>query len=293
MLETPELDFGVDDAEIEALTKETEGPSEILDTPAVENVEVPVETKQAAPVAIAPKTPVVPEAKVDQHFEFTVNGRQVKAPLSQIIKWAQQGHDYPQRMAELNKQRESILAMEKSYKPIDEWVRNNQDKWEKLQAVIKAEQQGVGSELPPHILQTLQKYDQKFQELEQEKQAAKHKQEDSQLDQEIQSIREKYKDLDWATADIYGRSAMEVKVLEHASQNKFRNFKTAFLDLYHDDLLKAAETRGKEQLAATKERQAKTGLLPVKSAAPELKRPQSKGKHYQSTHEILEELGLK
>lgn len=294
-IENPDLNFDVSDTEVDELMSkfgdEADGPSPM-------QVEEEVtETQEAKPVETAkaetPKAEAKPEQNVNQEFEFVHNGKPIKAPLSQIIKWAQQGYDYPQKMAEFNKHRESIQALESSYKPIDEWVRANPDKWEKLQAVIQSEKEGYGDLPADHpILQKLNQYDQFINEVKTERETAKTKQEDQELDQEVQSIREKYKDLDWATVDDSGRTR-EQRVYAHAVENNIRKFKTAFLDLYHEDLLTAAETRAKEQLAANKERQAKSGLLPNKAAPATLSAPKTNGKHYPTTDEILAEMGIK
>lgn len=259
-------------------------------------VEAPAETPEpvkAAPVVEAKPAPVVPETKVEQLFEFTHNGKQIKAPLSQLIKWGQQGYDYAQKMAEFKPKQEAIAQLESTYKPIDEWVKQNPEKWEKLQAVIKAEKEGYGDLPPDHpLLQKLNQFETIANEWKSEREQARTKLEDEKLDQEVKSIQEKYKDLDWASVDDSGRTR-EQRVYAHAVENNIPTFKAAFFDLYHEDLLTAAETRAKEQFAASKEKSAKTGLLSTQVKAPiTLKTPTNKSKHYESTETILAELGL-
>lgn len=283
--------FGMNDSDGPSISKDddsvTEQTTEQETTPTVEQTP-PV--AQAAPV----KTPV--EQAKEQEFEYNYKGRMIREPLSMILKRASQGYDYSQQMASINQKAESIGQLESQYKPIDEWVRANPDKWEKLQSVIKAEQQGYGDLPADHpILQKLSQFESVIEEIKQEKIAAKEAKEDQELNAEIKSIQEKYKDLDWKSVDANGRDRAQ-SVLAHAVEHGFRTFKTAFLDLYHEDLLRSAETRAREQFAAQKEKQSKTGLLTAKQLAPtvgkNLTQPKKNTKSYPGTNEILQELGI-
>lgn len=284
MIDTPQLD-----PELEALANEADydGPTMPSEDPVEtapaepEAPEAPAAEKQAAPT---------PPAAAEPTYEITHNGRQIKATLSQVLKWGQQGYDYNQRMAEFKKQQEAVSAIEGKYKPIDEWVAANPDKWERLQAVIKAEQEGHG-DLPAPVLQKLERFESIVNELQKERDAAKAKADDEALEREVQSFREKYKDLDWTSVDADGRTR-EQKVYAHAVEHGFKTFKSAFLDLYHDELVTFADTKARESLAKEKERNAKTGLLSKGAPAPKLSAPQQKTKNYDSTESILKELGL-
>lgn len=285
-----ESNYGVSDTEVDDLlnkfdSDESSGPT-ITEDPA-ESPTDEIQTKPEAPI----ETKIKAEAPPELEYEFTHNGRPIKAALSKILKWAAQGYDYPQKMAEFTKQRESITALQEQYEPMDKWARENPDKWERVQTLIKAEQEGT-VDLPPEIVQKLQKYDQFIENLEKKEAETRQQAEDQQLEQEITSIREKYKDLDWISADESGKTR-EQRVLMHAAENNFPTFKAAFLDLFHDDLLSVAQTKAKEELAANKERNAKQGLLATKQAPSGLKREaSSSGKQYPKTEDILQELGI-
>jgi hypothetical protein len=295
-IEDPELsDTDVDNL-YDSIYEKKDGPT-IIDDP-VEggeqgNGQTPP-TPQAQPQTTPPVQAQTPPTTEAEHA-FTWNGREIKAPLSQILKWASQGYDYPQKMAEINKLKEQLTPLEQQYKPIDEWVKNNPDKWEKLQAVIHAEKEGI-TDLPPNhpLLQKLSKFESFMTQMEQEKEIAEQKAWDQKLDQEIQSIQEKYKDLDWKTVDQEGRNRVQ-NVLLHANQNGHRSFKSAFLDLYHEDLVKSAETKALEQFNANKERQSKAGLLATKQAPTKgaLSNYYDKNKSYEAlAREALDELGI-
>jgi len=260
------------------------------------------ESQSTGEVSKAP--PVEPE------YEYTWSGQKIKAPLSEVLKKASMGHDYAQKMAEFNRQQASIREqlslsekLKEQYGQVDEWVRGNPDKWEKLQAVIEAEKAGHGDLDTNHPLyRELQSLKQQLNEKilpsiqaqEQEKLQLKHEAEDKTLNDEIQSIREKYKDLDWESRDELGRNR-ELQVLRHAHEHGYKTFKAAFLDLYHDDLEKRAEERGKVSAINERQKLAKTGLL-GKTSAPTVglkKATNVKNKTWSELgREAKEELGL-
>lgn len=251
------------------------------------------------------EAPPAPQAPV-QEFEFVWNGKQIKADREKYDKWAQQGYDYSQKMAEFNRrlqefnsQKSEVDKLNETYGPVDKWVRENPHKWDALQKAIAGEQ---ASGANPELLAELQALKQqvanasKFIETQQQKEERERiEKEDAALASEIQSIREKHSNLDWNSAAENGMSALELRVIEHAQANGINSFRAAFHDLLHDDLLKAAEAKGRESL--TKERQTKqaSGLL-GKTQAPTkgLTKPTNiKSKSYDDlAREGLEELGI-
>lgn len=252
----------------------------------------------------APETKAAP-VTVDE-FEFVHNGKPIKANRDNVLKWAQQGYDYSQKMADFNRRLhetnskyEQAESIYKTYGPIDEWVKANPDKWEALQRAIEGVE---ASGENPKLLQKLQTLESKIleadkfiQSVQQREQQQKVAEEDQALDAEIKSIREKYADLDWNAANENGHSLLEVRVLEHATKNGINSFRAAFHDLMHEDLMKASEARGRESL--TKERKAKEaqGLLGTSQAPTKgLSKPNNlKSKTYDDLmREGLEELGI-
>ncbi|HLO97654.1 MAG TPA: hypothetical protein VK171_03575 [Fimbriimonas sp.] len=301
---SPEAD-DVQTDDIDALYDSIVSPNG--DGPSGSDLETAAATEPVAPQAA--KAPAQPHP--EQEYEYTYSGQKIKAPLSEILRKASMGHDYAQQMGRLKQERtewerERSLSekLKEEYAPIDEWVRSNPDKWERLQAAINAEKNGYGDIDPNHpILQKYQALEKllnervlpTIEETQQEKIRLKHDAEDKELDQEIQSIRESYKDLDWGQVDANGRSEKEIAVLKHASANGFKTFRAAFLDLYHDDIVKRAEERGKTSIANDRLKNAKTGLL-GKTQAPVTgvkKATNIKNKSYSDlAQEGLEEFGI-
>lgn len=260
-----------------------------------EKVQAPVESTQA---------------QAEPEHEYTWNGQKIKAPLSEILKKAGMGHDYAQKMQEhnrsVNEWKEKLTLseqLEEKYGSVDQWVRTNPDKWEKLQAIIQAEKAGHSDlDVNNPLFQELQSLKRQLneqilptiQETQQEKTRLQYEAEDKALASEIQSIQEKYKDLDWATKDEHGMS-LEMRVLKHAAANGFKTFKSAFLDINHDDLMKRAEERGKTSIANERAKQVKSGLLGKTSAPTQgmQKATNIKQKSYADlTKEALDELGI-
>ena len=300
---TPE---STESTDIDALYDSIMSPSG--DGPTVGHQSEPQET---TPAPVAPAAPAVDAkpASTEPEYEYSWNGQKIKAPLSQIIQKASMGHDYSQKMAEFKrtqesftKERSTVEGWKTQYEPIDKWVAENPQKWEKLRAAIEAEKSGYGDIDPNHpivrqlqaLQDTVNGVQQRFKTEEQKALALSQAKEDESLGSEIQSIRERYKDLDWETADESGRSKEQL-VLKHALDNNIPTFKAAFFDLYQDDLEKRAEERGRGAVKNGIVKQTKTGLL-SKTSAPQtgLKQPVNiKNKTYSElASEGLAELGI-
>lgn len=266
-----------------------------------------------APVAeaeeIAPEQVV--KAPVEQTIKFTHNGKEIIAPVSdpRVTQWIQQGYDYNTQMQAFKQQRsdfektqKQIEELKNQYGPVDEWVKANPDQWQKFVQQYEQSQRGLTGEIDLNnpLVRTIQQLEQKIGQLEQpfkeivdERTKAKIEASEKALDAEIESVKQEF-GLDLKTAESDGRSK-ELKVYEHAAKIGTRSFRTAFLDLYHKDLLKSAEDRGRESIQKERQKQTKLGLL-GKSSAPskELKAAKDyKNKTYdQLLQEGVDELGL-
>lgn len=237
------------------------------------NRDVPMSqpAEPAAPQAAAP----TPAAEI----EFTWNGKQVKAPVSdpRIKQWASQGYDYAQRMAEFNKQQQEfqtraqqIEELKARYSPVEEYITKNPDWWNHVNSQweqLQAQQKGLGLDPNNPVAQKLSVYDEKLSKVEQfiqskqaEEIAHKRQAEDTKLETEIKSIRESYAHLDWNTPNQEGKT-LEYQVLEHASAKGINDFRAAFRDFKHDELLKLAEERAKENVVKERQKQTKLGQL--------------------------------
>lgn len=286
-------------------------------TDAVENFDVdatmdviaenaqPTERPMSAPPAAAPATPTV------QEFEIPYNGKNIKAPLDKVTKWASQGYDYSQKMNEFNLRMKEFENQRQALSPfqeVDAFARANPQWWEHVRSAYQqAQQQGQGQQqttqagVPEELLGALNPLKSELSEIkswketvERERIAYQHQQEDKALESEINSIREKYGDLDFDRVDEEGHT-LEAKVLKHAVDNGIKSFRTAFNDYMSDELVKRAESRGREAAVRERQEHAKRGLLgrtqaPTKGLTPA---QNHKNKSYQDlTREALDELGI-
>lgn len=238
--------------------------------------------KEAAKEATQPDT--------KQTLEFTHNGKQVKGTLEQVLKWAQQGYDYPQKMQQLNQQTNRWNAEKQQweqkwgqYKQIDEYAKTNpqwwntvKQQWETRGTTPQTTEQTQAGNQPDRYQQEIQALKdqlaqvaqpvQQYLTLQQQEQV---KGEDLALDNEIKSIRDKYKDLDLDAIDESGKS-LEFRVLEHASQHGIKSFQTAFRDLCHDQILANAQQQAKLNVASEVQKNSRLGVL-GKSPTPQTK----------------------
>lgn len=246
----------------------------------------------------------------EEAYEFTHNGKAIKATRDQMIKWAQQGYDYPQRAQKLNQQ-QAQWNQEKQqweqkwgvYRQIDDFAAKNPQWWNSVQqswqtrGQAAATPQAQGGTAPntgtpdPRI----QALEQRFGQLEQfaqtlteREQAQKVKEEDTKLEQEIQSIREGHKDLDWDSLDENGKT-LEMRILEHAQATGIPTFRAALRDLLHDDLLSRAQAQAKQAVAKGIQNRTKLGVLGDQSNSKFARTERNKSIRDTSYEEIMAE----
>lgn len=213
-------------------------------------------------------------------LDYQAAGKTVKEPLEMIIKRASQGYDYAQKMGEFNNLQEKIKSLEylkeidDYYRSNPEWAEHIKSGWEKRSAI----QNKVDPNDPmfnffdSKLRQVTEAFDTintKLSSLEQEKLQKQMQAEDSALETEIQDIRKEHSYLPWESVDEFGRN-LEAKVVAHAKENGIRNFKTAFRDLYHDEIVKRAQDHAKESLADKRYADRKNGFI-GESSTPKTK----------------------
>lgn len=248
-----------------------------------------------------------PSNQTPQEYAFTWNGKEIKAPVDKLTKWASQGYDYAQRMeafkqqqADFESQRQQFEPRLNLYKEVDEFANKNPDWWKHVEASYKERQQALDPSNP--IASELSQLKSELSELKtfreqlaQEKMAERQKAEDAALDSEVSQIRAQHKDLDWTGVDDTGLT-LEQRVLKHAGDNGINSFRAAFRDYNHDQLMKLTELRARESAMLERQKVVKSGLL-GQSPTPK-KGIQSadnvRGKTYNNlVSEALTELGLR
>jgi hypothetical protein len=281
----------MDDIDVDGLLGEIESPSSTI----------PMSTPEEAP---APAQQVNQQAP--QEYEINWNGKQIKAPIDKLTKWASQGYDYAQRMealkaqqSEFEQNRQQFEPKLNMYKDVDDYAAKNPEWWEHVQKSWQDRQQAFDPSNPiANEINTLKSEIQelrKFKEdLHNEKLQEKRKAEDTALDNEIGEMRKAYADLDWASVDENGMT-LESRILQHATNNGINSFRAAFRDYNHDRLVEMAAMRAKEQAVKERKAAAKAGLLGVSNTPRNgiQNAGNVKNKSYNDlTREALSELGL-
>jgi hypothetical protein len=219
-----------------------------------------------------PQATAAPAAQPTQEYSFKAHGKDVKAPIDKILQWASMGYEYPQKAAELNKQKaeydkwKEIETKWAPYKEVDEYATKNPDWWAQTQE--QYQQKIAGAQTNPEVAQLrqeLQELKQFRDELRSKEQNQRIEQEDKILSTEIESIRKSFSNIDFDSPDDTGKS-LEMKVLEHAETmgldgSKPGHFRAAFRDYYHDHLVGKAREEGKELVAKERQKQSKLGVL--------------------------------
>lgn len=198
-------------------------------------------------------------------FEFTANGKKIKATKDQVLQWASQGHDYSQKMEAFKKERGEYDPIIQKYKEIDEyaqanpdWFQHVQDSWNSRDKVTQQELQD-NPELAA-IKTELGDLKQFKEEFVAAKNREQREEEDKLLDMEIKSIKEQHSDYDWINPDEEGHT-LEKKIMKHGIDHGIPSFKVAFRDYMHEKLIAKAEERGKETVGKDLAKKTKLGLL--------------------------------
>ena len=278
MLDQIDSQIPADEQEADALLNEIEQPAPDLMSEA---------DKQAAD-----KT-----QQAIQEYSFNYGGKEVKAPIEKILKWASQGYEAPNKIGELNKQIESwkskeatLKELESKYGDVDKYVRENPQWWDFVskQYEQNAQQAQLQSQMTPELMALKQKVD----ELDQYKNNIVQQQEDAEYNKQFSELKKQYASVDFTTPDDSGKS-LEYKVLEYANANGIRKFSTAFKDFYHDELVKIAAESAKEKLINDKQSKSKLGILNISSAPTKRTTDSVRGKSYGDLErEALAELGI-
>ncbi len=262
----------------------------------------PVDSEQVA----KPVQQEKPQEIAQSMLKFTVKGKEIQAPMNdpRITQWLQQGYDYSEISSALKKeqqqfqtQKTQIEELQKQYGPIDEWVKQNPQVWQKFLQTYEQNKQGLTGEIDPNnpLAQTVQALQQELNQLKEpvqqvisERTREMNEAQEKALDAEIESVGKQF-GLDLRTPEADGRSK-EFKVYEHAAKIGTKSFKAAFLSLYHEDIIKSERAKALEGVTKERQKQTKLGLL-GKSPAPS--KGLSAAKDYKNkTYEQLMQEGL-
>jgi len=232
----------------------------------------------------APEGLPTPAAEEPQLFEYSARGQTVKEDLGTILKRASMGYDYAQNMESFKKEKDQfsqsiserearINEVESRWKPYDEYARANptweehvRTQWDNRQQQGFEQSQPSSTVLPPEVQGQFEKMNAFIENYN-------RAEEDAHLNREIESVKSKHTNIDFTTTDPNTGKSLEFKVLEHAKQNGINNFRAAFYDFYHDQLVIQAQEQAKQGLVQTIQKDHKEGFI-GESPTPFLGQPQ-------------------
>lgn len=262
-----------------------------------------------SPESTDPGAKQEPSSTITDEFTFKVNGKEIKANRDNVLRWAQQGYEAPNKIGELNKkieswtqkeqewkaQQEQIKAYKEKYEQVDEYVKQNPQWWNTVQEQFKSTQQ-QGQINDPRLdslmkeVDSLKQVANTYQERVQQQQA---QQEDAKYIESFNAIQKQYPKIDFVTPDETGKN-LEYKVLEFAHKEGIKEFTTAFKAFHHDELVKLAQEEAKSKIVTDRQSKTKLGILGISSTPTPRVTDSVKGKSYNDIQaEILQEYGLK
>jgi hypothetical protein len=238
-------------------------------------------------------------------FEFDWNGQKVRPDSFDKAKtWMQQGYNYSQRAADLNKKQTEFDQRTKHYSRFDEvdkYVKENPQWWDHVEQAWNTRDQQGQPQLDPSLepiikplVDKVNQFESLFGQIQQERQQEVIAKEDQALDAEIESIRKLYPNIDFNAVDDVGRT-LEMRILGHAQEIGTNSFRAATRDYLHDKLVETAKADSLTSQAKGKQIQTKQGILGVSSTPKKvIERAQNvRGKSYDSLAEdALRELGI-
>jgi hypothetical protein len=292
---------------------------EILASEASQPTQAPTQ-ETAAPTQAVPEKQAPPQQAGPQfldlekykthHLTYKANGKEVKEPLEKILNRASQGYNYAQQMEQLKERGkqydsydEKLKALEK-WKQFDdyaasnpEWAKHVEDTWRNRTQVANPNIDPADpvSQKLSHIEKLFEErfnqFGQKFSKYDEFINGQEAQKADKSLDEVIGSVRDEFKQIDFDQADDDGKT-VEYKVLEHMKNASIRDFKTAFVSLYYNDLVSSAKSQALSQEVNERQKQAKQGIMGV-SSTPKFSKPAEgfnvRGKTYEQLAEMAKE----
>lgn len=226
--------------------------------------------------------------KYGKHYvEYKANGKPVRETLEQALNRSSQGYNYAQLLSEFKqkeptyqKQIEELGGQLKNldkFRQYDEYAKQNKAWADHVDNMWKNKEQFNNADLDPNdpvtkklasFEQMLQNFSNQFgekiQKYDQVVTAQEMAKDDLSFNKEVETVTQGFKHVDFDTKDESGKS-VKTYVMEHMVSKQIPNFRTAFLDLYHDQLLAQHEQSLRDKHAKETQKRTKEGIIGVKS----------------------------
>ena len=250
----------------------------------------------------------------NHEVEYKANGKTVRESLQEALNRASQGYNYAQLMNEFKgkeptyqKQIEELTGKVTNlskWEQYDKYAKENPAWNDHVQNMWNNKNQYNSADLDPNdpmtqriakLEQALEgisnQYGEKVSKLESiftEQETAKQ---DSEFQKEIEGTKTKFGEFDFDKADENGKS-VSTYVMEHMVSKRIPNFQTAFLDLYHDQVLTAREQSLREKHAKEVQKRTKQGFI-ESSSTPRAQRTQPLSNVGSRSWDELKDLALR
>jgi len=241
----------------------------------------------AAPPPQAPEEPWW-KSHENSEMEFAADGKTLKAPLSKVRQWAQQGYNYSQKMSALKDEqlewnnKLTDIKKDAEISEITNFARQNPE-WDKFVRDMYTERENFKSEewrrqASDPYLSKIQSLEKTISELAPEVQAFRDERQkiqnealDKKLEAEVDSVAQKYSKLGMDIKAIDNSSGMSIEetALQYGAENGIP-FRSAFFELYGDKLDSLREEAIKKQVAndfAKKQKEGFIGISPTPNSA--------------------------
>jgi hypothetical protein len=238
------------------------------------------------------------KAHEGSELELVANGKQIKAPLSKVRQWAQQGYDYSQKMSALKDeqlswdQKVAELKKDSEIAEITQFARTNPD-WDKFVREMYEQRTQFQNEewrrtASDPYLSKIQSLEKTISELAPEVKAFRDERQkianeaaDKKLEAEVDAVATKYSKygMDIKAIDASSGQTLEETALQYGSEHGIP-FRSAFLELYGDKLDALREESIKKQVAndfAKKQKEGFIGISPTSQQARPSAKPRNWG----------------
>jgi hypothetical protein len=173
-------------------------------------------------------------------------GEVVPESREKLINWAQLGYSYDQRAASLKAKEQEISQLQQRYAELERLSQNFETNPQFKQSVLDLYYKSMGNQVQGQVVQqgqgqagdnlsAFQPYLKKIDDLQSRFESYENHQADVRLNEEIESLKSKYKDIDWNTPDVNGRTLLDdVKKESHRMDGI--PLEAAFRNLYWDQM---------------------------------------------------------
>jgi len=264
------------EAEADALLSKIESPTDGFQATKVVNEGEALQTPETVEPKVEPKAEV--QKAVEEMFKLNWKGKEVERPRSEMIKLAQMGYDYNQKMSQLNQDRATVESQKtkwadtekrlSEYKKLEDYIAKDPEWWKHVRENYSKRMQETGQAPTDPIVKKLSEELESMKgwvssQQERDKQALLLK-EDTDLDMEIREFRDGHPEFDWSTLDENGHD-LERRIGKFALDRNIKNFNDAAKVFMFDEIVKRHEVKAKETLGKEIQKVTKLGLGEVRT----------------------------